>query len=148
MSLFTSPRVVGTVAACLAFDASACTQNPSPTAASTTTTVAAPTTTEEFTGTVGVGGSTFYSFTIEQNGTVNVTLVAVQGAFVPPTVTLGLGIGTPSGTDCSTTSTQNAVAGSTAQLTGTYGPGVFCAKVSDVGNLFAPASFTATIAHP
>ena len=34
------------------------------------------------------------------------------------------------------------------QATGTVGPGLFCVRVYDVGNLFAPANFNITIAHP
>jgi hypothetical protein len=61
---------------------------------------------------------------------------------------LGLGIGQPSGTDCVTTTSVNTAAGSTPQATGAYNAGVYCAKVSDIGNLYAPASFTVTIAYP
>ena len=61
---------------------------------------------------------------------------------------LGLGIGQPSGTECVTTTSVNTAAGSSAQVTGTYSAGVYCAKVSDIGNLYAPASFNVTIAYP
>jgi len=93
------------------------------------------------------GNSIFYSFTIDQSGTVNVTLLSVSGTYVPSTVWLGLGIGQPAGTECVTTTSINTAAGTSPQLTGTYGPGVFCAKVSDIGNLFGPALFTVTIDH-
>ena len=64
-------------------------------------------------------------------------------------VTLGLGVGTPSGTSCSTTSTINATTSDTQpQLTTTLDVGVYCAAVYDLGNLTAPASFNVTIAHP
>jgi len=119
------------------------------TTTATTTTVAAPTVTETFNGTVPVGGSRFYTFNIAANGTVNVTLKSVSGAGVPSTVQLGLGIGQPSGVDCSTS--VNVTAGSASiapQATGVFGPGLFCARVFDVGNLFAPATFSVTIAHP
>lgn len=96
-----------------------------------------------------VGGAKFYSFSVAENGTVNLTLSSVSGDFVPGTVTIGLGIGQPSGTECSTTSTVNtSVQTAAPQLTGTYGPGVYCARVWDVGNLFAPANFTVVVAHP
>ena len=114
----------------------------------TTTTVAQPTTTEEFSGTLPVGGFKFYSFTTSTNGTINVTLTSVSGQFVPSTVTLGLGLGQPSGTDCTATTSVNTAAGTTAQVTGTYAPGVYCARVADVGNLFAPATFTISVAYP
>ena len=129
--------------------AGACTHTS--TASSTTTPTTPtnpPTVTESFVGTLPVGGSMFYSFNIGVSGTVNLTLNSVGGAFVPSTIQLGLGIGTPSGTDCSSTSTVTAGAGTSPQLTGTFGPGLFCARVYDVGNLFAPANFNVTIAHP
>src|SRR5262252_5154570 len=116
---------------------------------SSSTTAAAPTVTEAFNGTLPVAGFRFYSFNIAVNGTVNVTLNKVSGAGVPSTVQLGLGIGQPAGIDCS--ATTNVTAGVTAaapQTTGTFGPGLFCVRVFDVGNLFAPANFNITIAHP
>ena len=118
------------------------------TTTTTTTTVATPTTTELFSGRVPVGGSTFYSFNVVENGTVNVNLADVGGVNVPSTVWLGLGIGTPSGEDCATTSTVNTAAGTTTQLTGTYAPGVYCVRVWDIGNLLTVAAFNVTIAHP
>ena len=114
----------------------------------TTTTVADPVATEEFSGTVSVGGAAFYSFTVEQNGTVRLTLTTVGGANVPSSIWLGLGLGTPSGEDCSTTTSLNTQAGSSAQISGTYAPGIYCARVYDIGNLIAPARFGITIEHP
>jgi hypothetical protein len=114
----------------------------------TTTTVATPTTTEVWTSTVQPGGFKFYSFTVSVNGTVNLTLTDVEGQFVPSTLQLDLGIGSPSGTDCTTTQTINTGSGVSAQVTLTEAPGVYCARVSDIGNLFAPATFTVNIDHP
>jgi hypothetical protein len=119
----------------------------SPLSASAAAAATTPTTTEPFAGTVPVGGFAFYSFNIAVNGTVNVTLNSVSGPGVPSTVQLGLGIGTPAGVDCNATSTVTAAAGTSPQLTGTFGPGTFCVRVYDVGNLFGPATFSATIAH-
>ena len=133
--------------------AAACSHNsttaPSTTSTTGTATGAVPTVSESFTGTLPVGGFKFYSFNIAVNGTVNVTLNSVTGTGVPSTVQLGLGIGQPSGIDCA--ATTSVTAGTTAaapQTTGTFGPGAFCVRVYDVGNLFAPASFNITIAHP
>jgi hypothetical protein len=122
--------------------------SPTDTSTSSSTTAAAPTISEEFSSTVTVGGSKFYSFTTSTYGTINLTLTSVGGNFVPSTVMLGLGIGQPSGTDCVTTTNINTAAGSSAQVTGAYSAGVYCAKVSDIGNLYAPASFNVTIAYP
>lgn len=137
------------VAAALAIT-TACGKDDSPTSPTTTdtSTVASPTITEDFVGVLPVGGSRFYSFTIVENGTVNVTLTSVGGTNVPSTVWLGLGVGTPAGEDCTTSSSVNTQSGSSAQVTGTYAPGIYCARVADIGNLAAPASFAVTIAHP
>jgi hypothetical protein len=104
--------------------------------------------TETFEETVPVGGSIFYSFSVPLNGTVHIRLANVGGSGVPSTVWLGVGIGSPSGTECSTTNVVNTAAGETPQITGTYAPGVYCAKVSDIGNLLSPANFTVVIGHP
>jgi hypothetical protein len=139
--------IVATIALCGACSHDS-TAEPSLTSSSTTT-GAAPTVSEVFSSILPVGGFKFYTFNIVTNGTVNVTLNAVTGVGVPATVQLGLGIGQPAGTDCS--ATVNATAGinsAAPQATGTFGPGLFCVRVYDVGNLFAPAAFTVTIAHP
>lgn len=120
----------------------------SPTTTTTTETVAAPTVTEVFAGTLPVGGAKFFSFGTSANGTINATLTSVGGDFVPSTVMVGIGIGQPSGTDCVTTSSVNTPSGSAAQLTGVYAAGTYCVRISDIGNLFAPATFHITIAYP
>ena len=118
------------------------------------TTVSAPTATETFAGSLPVGGSSFYSFVVSANGTVNVTLVSLSGTAgadgvdVDATAALGLAIGTPSGTGCSGGSVTNAPVGTDPQVSSTFGPGRYCVDVSDVGNLVTPATFVVTIAHP
>jgi hypothetical protein len=122
--------------------------SPSSTSTTTTPTVAEPSVTEEFAGTVQVGSARFYSFTVEANGTVNVTLTAMGGAGVPSSVWMGLGLGVPSGEDCTATTTVNGPSGSTPQITGTYAPSVYCVRIYDIGNLYTAAQFAVTIAHP
>jgi len=118
------------------------------TTTTTTTTAASPIYSEEFIDILSVSGSVFYSFTVTQYGTVNISLTSVSGAFVPSTVTLGLGLGTPEAEGCSTTSNVSTQSGAGPQLTGVYNPGVYCVKVSDVGNLYAAARFAVTVAYP
>ena len=110
-------------------------------------TVASPATTEAFSGTLEVGSAASYAFAVLESGTVKVTLVEVGGTLVPPTIMLGMGIGTPSGRGCSSNPTM-VQAGSEPQVTGTFAPGRYCVGLSDVGNLLAPATFLVTIAHP
>lgn len=113
-----------------------------------TRTPAAPTVNESFIGTVKVGGFAFYSFSIAQYGTVNVTLNAISGSDLPEGATLNVGIGKPEGVDCAASTSTAATPGTTAQLTANFEPGVYCSKVTDNGILVAPATFDVTIAHP
>ena len=105
--------------------------------------------TETFSGILPVGGTKFYSFGVASSGTVNVTLTGVNVDGQPSDVSLTVGLGTPSGTSCSTTSPSAVQAGSAPQVTGTEQPGVYCVNVQDAGpNLPDPADFIVTIAHP
>ena len=121
----------------------------SPTSTDTTSTAAAaPAFTEEFVDTVAVTGSAFYSFTVTTYGTVNVSLTSVSGQYVPSTVTMGLGLGKPDAETCATSTSISTPAGAGPQISGVYEPGVYCVKVSDVGNLYSAASVAVTIAYP
>jgi hypothetical protein len=107
--------------------------------------------TEIFTGTLPVGGSEFYSFSTAVAGNVTATLTNIGGDEVPSSVMVNLGIGTLSGFSCSATSTSVQVTGTAqvpALVTASEQPGVFCVVISDIGNLFTPASFTVTVDHP
>lgn len=118
------------------------------TTTTTTATAATPVYNDEWIDTLAVGGERFYSFTVTQYGTVNVSLTSVSGQFVPSTITLGMGLGTPAAETCSTTSSISTQAGTGPQLTGTYNPGVYCVILRDVGNLFSAARFSITVAYP
>src|SRR5438270_9962147 len=50
--------------------------------------------TDNFTGTVAIGGSDTHSFNVAASGQVSVTMTA---AGPPPTIFMGIGVGTPSG---------------------------------------------------
>lgn len=136
------------LAACAVLVAGCGNDTPTAPTETTETTVAEPTTQEAFAGTLPVGGVKFYSFTTAENGTINVTLTDVGGEYVPATVMISLALGQPSGTDCSQNQSVTTAAGTTAQITGTYAPDVYCVRVADIGNLFAPASFSVTVAYP
>ena len=120
----------------------------SPTTTTTTETVVDPTVSERFTGNLAVNGSRFYAFDVGATGTVTLTLDSVGGGAVPTTVWVGLGVGVPDGTDCSTTASLNTQSGAGPHVSATLSPGTYCARIYDVGNLAAPASFAVTIAHP
>ena len=102
-----------------------------------------------FSGTLPVGGSSFYSFTVSQAGTVEFTLASVsldnRGSTL--TTAVGLATGTPNGTQCDTTNSVTTQPGLKVQLRTALGPGTYCARVFDVGNLTASVNFTVRIVH-
>jgi hypothetical protein len=104
-------------------------------------------TTENFTGTVDVGGSDSHPFTIAlSNGQVNVTLTS---AGPPSTIYMGLGVGSWSDPTCTLLSGASTVApaGTTAQLSGTANAGSYCVKVYDAGNQTAQVTYAVTVTH-
>jgi hypothetical protein len=109
----------------------------------------APSTTETFTGTVNPQGSDSHTFTVTATGELDVTLTA---AGPPSTISVGLGLGTPSTTDptvCSLLSNAalSTQAATTPQLVGTAAPGSYCVAVFDVGNQSAAVTYTVTVTH-
>lgn len=131
--------------------AAGCGKN-TPTSPTTTTTpttaVADPSISETFAGSLPVSGARFYAFEVTAYGTVNVTLDRVGGGAVPTTVWIGVGLGVPDGTDCSTNTSLNTQSGGGPHVSSTLAAGTYCARVYDIGNLAAPAAFSVTIAHP
>jgi hypothetical protein len=145
--MHTRPVVILLAAALAA--ASGCKKSTATTAPTDTgPTAAAPTVTETFSGTLPVGGSLAFPFSVGVYGTVNVALLSVSGTGVPSTVMLGVGIGTPSNSSCTTTVSSVIGPSASTQLTAAEQPGAYCVNIADVGNLFRPATFTVTVAHP
>ena len=118
-----------------------------PAAPSTTSTSTGP---SFFTGSLAPRGSSFYSFTLTQAGTVSLTLTSLTFGpqnTVPATI-VGLGFGTPVGTDCGLTTSLKTGAGLVAQINTAGGTGTFCVDIFDVGNLHSPVDFVIRIVHP
>jgi hypothetical protein len=139
-------RVIGSVAGALCL--AACGNVAS--ASSTTSPSSVPadaTVNESFSSTLAVGGSLFYSFSMAQYGNVAITLTGVTGSDVPDSLTLNVGIGRPAGTACTASTTVIATPGDAPQVTGSYGPGIFCVFISDSGLLTAPVKVDAEVAH-
>ena len=125
----------------------ACNKASTSTTTSPTVTAAAATITESFSAPVAVGGGVFYSFSFAAYGNISVTLTGVTGGGLAGGQTLAMGIGRPSGTSCTTASPVAAMPSDTAQLTGVYGPGIFCVRVYDTGSLTAPVTVAVTVSH-
>ena len=128
--------------------AAACGGSDSTTSTSPSVTVGP--TTVLFEGTVDPRGFAFYSFQVQQTGNVNLMLASVSSSTAPGTtsnVTLGLSIGVPSGTDCTIQNAAPASAGLTSQLVVNMTPGLYCARVYDIGNLKSTVNFAVRIVH-
>ncbi len=127
---------------------SACGKDSSTTTTTSPTPVAAAATiTESFSSPIAVGGSVFYSFNFVAYGNLSVTLSKVSGGGLDDGQTLGLSIGRPGGTSCNPASTVAAAPGDAAQLTGVYGPGIYCVRVADTGSLTGPVTVAVTVSH-
>jgi hypothetical protein len=128
-------------AAALALAAAACSDPVAPNAPVPVT----PTITETFAGTLTIGGTDLFTFTVNQVGGLQVTLASIQ-----PSAAVQLSVGTPSTSTgvCEALSGLTAVAGPNAQLSGTATvPGSFCVSVTDIGNLVEAVNFTILVLH-
>lgn len=104
--------------------------------------------TELFSGSLSARGSSFYSFSVAQAGTVSLTLTTLSTSrFAPSAVAVGLGVGFPAGDGCSLSNSVNATPALTAQLVDTLQPGVHCVEIRDIGTLTGPMGFTVRIVH-
>jgi hypothetical protein len=104
-----------------------------------------PTSTQVFAGMLPVRGSSFYSFQVLQPDIVSLTLASVAFDTASAATTLGLGIGTPNGTDCELTRSISTAPGLASHLVTPMTTGTFCVKVFDVGILTVPANFAVRI---
>ena len=130
--------LVPVVVALLSFACKGGSSTTSPSSTPTTAAPASPTTSETFTGTLPVGGSTFYSFTVSAYALVNATLVSISGVGVPATVMVRLGIGIVGDTGCSASASSITRAGPSSPVTATEQPGVYCTIVGTSGIYLPP----------
>ena len=106
--------------------------------------------TELFEGKLDLRGSAFYSFSVQATGDATVMLASVTTSTKPGTSTgvlLGLGVGSPLGTDCVLTKSVLAFGALQSPLVADLTPGIYCIRVSDVGNLTVPVNFAVRIVH-
>jgi hypothetical protein len=106
---------------------------------------------EVFGGTLNIGVSQFYSFTVSAAGATDVTFLGLRPSGVPTTTlntVMGIGLGTPSGTECALRSAMTTAPALTKQMTVTTDPSVYCVKIADVGNLTGAVDYTVRILHP
>jgi len=114
----------------------------------TPTTIAPPAVTEVWEATLAVGATRFYSYTVPQNGTVNITLARLTEAGNDASTQVNIGTGFPAGIGCSTSSTSAYSVSESPAISVTQAPGVYCVKVTDAGTLTVPIAFRLLIARP
>jgi hypothetical protein len=105
-------------------------------------------TVETFSGTLPVGGSRFYSFTVPQPGMTTATLLSLKQDGVDSTALVLIGLGAPRGTECLLLDGRQVAADVVPQVSLTPDPGIYCARISDAGNLTGPVDFSINIVHP
>jgi hypothetical protein len=105
-------------------------------------------TVETFQGNLAVGGFAFYSFTSPVAGTISVTLLTLKEAGVDSAALVNVAIGVPRGQDCSASTSLTSAVSASPQVAGTFQPGIYCARVGDVGNLVNAATFSVNIQRP
>jgi hypothetical protein len=105
-------------------------------------------TTELFAGTLPVGGTRFYSYTVSQPGTVYLTLASLASGNATSTTHVTLGVGTPAGTGCALQNSVTTSAALAAQLEHSSPSGIYCVNVADAGGLTSPMAFAIRIVHP
>lgn len=125
--------------AALALLASACGGNNSGTAPSTTT---GPTS-ENWSAVLAPGGTSSRSFTVNSDGTINVTMTSAGG-------TVGLGVGLPrvTGGGCRIGVQVITGPGPNPQISTPAEAGQYCVQVFDTGTLTDPIPINVKIDHP
>jgi hypothetical protein len=139
----------GSAALALALLASACGSSSSSSSSTSTPSTTAPTATlvtDTFNGTVAVKSLDVHAFTVSAQGAVTVVLTA---ASPPAAIVMGVGIGTPSGSNCALLAgaSANAAAGG-GPPAGILTTGSYCVVVYDVGNQASTVTYTVTVNHP
>jgi hypothetical protein len=108
-----------------------------------------PLITENFTGTVEVGGTKAFSFTVTNPGNVNVSITSLSPV---STLTMGLGLGgwTAATETCTEALPATGGARLNVVLTGTpQAAGQYCVAIYDIGNVPTgpPTEFALTLTH-
>lgn len=100
--------------------------------------------TETFAGTVTVNGAFAHNFAVDTPGAVSAQLTALGP---DETAIIGFALGTWNGTACQLIITNDAAKLSTVILGTATAPGTLCVRVSDVGQLSAPANYEVRVDH-
>ena len=101
-----------------------------------------------FSGTLQPRASRFYSYTLTTAGSVSALLASVERNGAPVANSLEIGIGSPAGTGCAVTLSENVSASLIPQLRHDAAVGTYCVRIADAEGLSAPTTFTIRVIHP
>ena len=102
-----------------------------------------------FTGTLPVGGSKFYSFTVSNAGTIQAMLASLTvGNAAVPGARVEFAMGIPAGTGCRPLATAMVGAALVPQLVVSLDTGIYCVNLSDTGSLLRDTAFAIRVLHP
>ncbi len=111
---------------------------------SSSPTASTVTTTDTFNGSIAPNGGAYYPFTVVGSGTYTATLATLAPQ---STITMGFGVGQPTGTTCSLINyVENARVGTV--LSGAITAGAYCVAIYDIGNVQGSINYTLTVVHP
>lgn len=140
----------------VALSAASCGGN-TPTSPSTTPSAPASVT-ERFDSIIGIKGSSFFPFAVNQSGgSVSINFASLaplnRPGLLPVTMEIGYGMGVKDDdgnvVGCDLLKTIQATPALTAQFTDTLTVGTnYCANIADIGKLTESANFSIRITHP
>ena len=103
---------------------------------------------ESFSGTIGEGGTAFYSFNVPVEGPVSFTLLQYRENGQDTNKVTMMGLGVPAGTTCIVASSVTTAAGTRPQFTQVVPPSIYCVRVTDPGQLEGTGAFLINIVRP
>ena len=127
----------------------ACGQNETGTSPSETSTSSANT--QRFDAILNPRASAFFSFQVGGNGgAVSINLASLSPIYRPGAlpIAVDIGYGVPVGEGCELRKSVQTAPGLTSQLTDSLTIGIYCASITDLGNLTEPVNFSMRITHP
>ena len=99
---------------------------------------------ETFTGTLELKGAVIHLFTTDQTGQATATLTNLSPT---STALVSFIFGAWNGSHCTATFVKDDATSGTSFNANAQGPGAFCVRIADIGNLTEPTTYSITVTH-
>lgn len=99
---------------------------------------------ETFEGTINLLGADMHVFTTEQTGQATATINSLSPDSAARVTFM---FGTWNGNYCTVTFVTDEATTATTFIGNASGPGAFCVRISDIGKLTAPTTYSITVSH-